>query len=1685
MSESNHVIYSGAADSEFTITAKSRPKAAGVYADASWDSALNGYTVMADGNEVGLISYGNNAFNTVSAAVAAVQSGDSLYVFGLNGFNTADYDLSGVTGTIYLSNGSFTDSGAKQAGDFRWDGGQFTRDEPGGSATVGEGLNIYALSNFKDVVVSGGAVVANAWGGSFSRDENTALPQVYTEVASGSLTVTSATVLEACGYETVTLNAGAQWKQVVGGWCGSPDPMDWKVSSPFGSVTVNGVENTISGNTMIGYLTYDVANSTIGGVKAHGVADKISTLTVSGISSLDSVDLSYGSFAVADGAAVTVKSLTVSGGVDFNYISGSFTWAEGSSFTVAAGAAVQISSEDFAQLAGAGTIDVEGALVVHGDLSWSVLSELVAASSELNEIIVVGKLTGVDGGINLATGKGNLAGLAVARTIYDSQGAEGVQVSVGSGTWFGVNLKYNRLDAFNFTKIDGTLELFGNITWADAQAVAAEAGRIGKLVVDGGLSALPTEIEIGGDKNIGSLVAYQKISAADFITRVELSSGGFIMLPEITCNLAVDSEDGTGSALIAPSFNESGYNGMMVASGQNVVLNVPLLAAAEIMYGAESYWVSSVVVEKGGALWIASGIDMSNGMQNFISVDGYISFSGIVRSIQQITVEGQGRVEFTSTATGGGANLNCLAASGSNVEVVIASSAQISFAKIEVSRENDNAGAVISGSFSALLGLVTSPDGDGSVSVAFDGSNLANFGGDEPFIVTFDGLVTLNGSATALSEVTRVMELAEGNYISQLEIAGDFTGVDALAVGGGQYFTSAVMVDGNLAGGGSGTLTTLSGGKILVAGAVNGVREVKTTAVLGSGANAFQFGSFEGVEGGSTLLIGTGCSGIVGTLSGTVAITVNGGCYLNGVASGATVVTGLVSNHGGFSVASGAAFSTDFFSGSDLVTVAGIFALTGNSRSGRSTLYDILLSSGGTLDIGVRSEAYTNSIQVSGGRGVISGFIAWADDDSATLNVESGSELVIGGDQLGELLDAATIKVAGTLTVDADLDWSTVRTVKSGYDIAELKIDGAIYNADKMLFDTGARFEVTAEAITGTSKADSIVAGAGSLVALNSDIDLRAGNNTLTVKSNAAFSAGAIANTGKVSIDSGKVYKNSENAKVQGFTSVKLGGSWSGSGNTSFTVGNFCNVGLSGELGGNAGNVTVKIGQNSMLSAGGDIYATSLSISDSSLYTSEGETLMGTSALEVDGVLFNAAGKSSVKVGKLAQLLVAGIAFGDDRNALNLTAGARVVIYGDATGLNSISLASSTTYKDESGEKQTAYCRFRVSGNFTGTSYNDNIKVGADAAAHIAGWLDLLGGNNSFSIGSNAEFLVGGSVSGVTGFTLASGRTYLNSEGVKEQGTTQAWVQDYYASQGNAMVNMGGFSYLKVSGYFGRSLNGGALKVGVGGQSKLLVGGEAAGISRLSLSGGKYVKSVTDGELSGYTIAEFTGKFTGTSGNDAVSAGNYCSAVFGNIDLGEGKNTVSFGNNGILRLNGTLENIYSATFGKNCTIQASTEAVAALYALGKNFKVGSGTVVIDIGAAGIAANFTTVHREVVVDAALDSTAVLSDGAAGWLSSKQAYSGVQTVEDTVDYFKTAYGDDLSGWYVTGDAGILEVKVWQFDGENWDGGTLVQDQDGSWNLGSVDISSAADYRVSVALASESEKNVYAYTLSTLPV
>jgi len=44
-----------------------------VFADASWDAGLNGYTAIANGEEVTTISYGVNAFNNVASALAALR----------------------------------------------------------------------------------------------------------------------------------------------------------------------------------------------------------------------------------------------------------------------------------------------------------------------------------------------------------------------------------------------------------------------------------------------------------------------------------------------------------------------------------------------------------------------------------------------------------------------------------------------------------------------------------------------------------------------------------------------------------------------------------------------------------------------------------------------------------------------------------------------------------------------------------------------------------------------------------------------------------------------------------------------------------------------------------------------------------------------------------------------------------------------------------------------------------------------------------------------------------------------------------------------------------------------------------------------------------------------------------------------------------------------------------------------------------------------------------------------------------------------------------------------------------------------------------------------------------------------------------------------------------------------------
>lgn len=178
------------------------------------------------------------------------------------------------------------------------------------------------------------------------------------------------------------------------------------------------------------------------------------------------------------------------------------------------------------------------------------------------------------------------------------------------------------------------------------------------------------------------------------------------------------------------------------------------------------------------------------------------------------------------------------------------------------------------------------------------------------------------------------------------------------------------------------------------------------------------------------------------------------------------------------------------------------------------------------------------------------------------------------------------------------------------------------------------------------------------------------------------------------------------------------------------------------------------------------------------------------------------------------------------------------------------------------------------------------------------------------------------------------------------------------------------------------------------------------------------------------------------------------------------------------RIFGTVTGVKSVSVGAGERLELSTEALTALTALGKKFSCHSSVARYDLGAAEIAAAFTTGTRE-LTDNTLDSESILSGGVRGWLGNRAESELARTYLDTVDFFRLdAAENDLSGWQITGADRSLEVRVFVRKDGAWDAGTVIAGENGVWNLSATDLSDSETYRIGVSIAPDSPLGIYGY-------
>ncbi len=248
-----------------------------------------------------------------------------------------------------------------------------------------------------------------------------------------------------------------------------------------------------------------------------------------------------------------------------------------------------------------------------------------------------------------------------------------------------------------------------------------------------------------------------------------------------------------------------------------------------------------------------------------------------------------------------------------------------------------------------------------------------------------------------------------------------------------------------------------------------------------------------------------------------------------------------------------------------------------------------------------------------------------------------------------------------------------------------------------------------------------------------------------------------------------------------------------------------------------------------------------------------------------------------------------------------------------------------------------------VTGAVRGTNFNTAIQLGSFSTGSF-GSIDLEGGSNTLSIGSQSRVTVGtesfpGNIANVRTIKLASGIYKKAKNGtITEIKTTLTVNGDMVSPMMNSSVTLGSDARLTAVNLQNNDVNTGTtFKAGL--RSELLFSGNVTGFAGVSL-----------GNNSTFRAANAYG----TAQNNTFSLGSGAEAVIdGELDFKGGNNTLKLGTGAVLQAENLL-NLRSFTAGNRSLIGTAEEEVGCSFGSGNDtLKLGDGVraffAAVDLG----------------------------------------------------------------------------------------------------------------------------------------
>ena len=1129
-------------------------------------------------------------------------------------------------------------------------------------------------------------------------------------------------------------------------------------------------------------------------------------------------------------------------------------------------------------------------------------------------------------------------------------------VSVGTGDTLTINSTLadnGTTDAAALTKSgDGTLVLGGTNNTA--------AGNTGINTITVGAGTL----QVAGDANLGTGTVTMgggnlTVTGATTIDNaIALSSDATVdNANAVTLSGAITGTGGlikTGSGKLTLSSAGNAYSGGTTLRGEVELGTTGTIGSGTITLNGGTLTTTAAIQTLTNAIAIGS----SNGTvktANALTLSGTVSGSGALTKdgAGTVTLSGANTYTGTTTVSAGTLTLNGGSAIADAGAVTVNSGATLTLSAGETIGSLTGSGSVTLGANTLTVALSS---GSATFSGAIGGTGGLTKTGTGTLTLsgtnTYSGATTVSGggltvsSGSAISNSSAVaVDSGATLTLSANETIGSLAGAGSVALGSytlstgasgaSTTFSGVLSGSGNLAKGGSGTLTlsgantytgttSISGGTLSVTDATNigsGTLTIDlgTLAITGTGAsfaNAITAGT-----GGATISVSNTATltGVVGgsgalTKTGTGSLTLSG---TNTYTGGTTVSTGTLAVSGGSAIADtgavtvssgatlelGAAETIGSLSGAGSVTLGG-HTLTVNLSGGATTFSGAIGGTGGLTKSGTGTLTLSGANTYTGATTVSGGFLTTlggsAIGDSSAVTVESGATLILAAaETIGSLAGAGSVTLLDTLTTGGDNSSTTFSGVLSGTGslaktgTGTLTLSGTntrsgattvsagtlAVSGGSAIADTGA-VTVGSDATLNLLAAETIgsLAGSGSVTLGANTLTTGADNNSTTF-SGAISGTGGLTKTGTGTLTlSGANSYTGTTSVSGGILSVTGGSAIADGGAVTVSSGATLSLGAAETIGSLAGAGSVTLGANT-LTAGGNNGTTTFS---GAISGSGGLTKAGTGTLTLSGTN-TYTGATTLSGGGLT--VSGGSAIGDT-SAVSVGTGTTLTLANDETigslaGSGTVAVGANTLTTGVDNSSTT------FSGTITGTGTGT---LSLDGTGTLT-----LSGNNSGGFTGKMTVRGGGTLSVAGDANLGTGTVTLNGGTLS---VTGAGIIDNAFDTGVNGATIDSGVAVTLSGAIGG--NDGLTKTGTG---TLTLSGTSTYAGPTTVSAGTLLVTGALNGTSGMTVA--SGATLGGTGSIFAAGSSSTLTVASGATLAPG---IAGTNNGIgtLTVNGNL-----------------------------------------------------------------------------------------------------------------------------------------------------------------------------------